>query len=154
MLIPGIGYSVNGSRRWIRLVLFNVQVSEIVRVLVLIFVALKMLVSEIYKVPIQLSLAVVLALLGGATAVERLEGGWQLTAGRLELLEMRLAGEAGVSARMTGFMDLPRQALDIAVALRPPVADAPDIGLRFSGPAATPQRLPDIAPAGPWRDVG
>lgn len=39
VLIPGIGYSVNGSRRWIRLVLFNVQVSEIVRVLVLIFVA-------------------------------------------------------------------------------------------------------------------
>jgi uncharacterized protein involved in outer membrane biogenesis len=91
------------------------------------------------------------ALLGGATAVERLEGGWQLTAGRLELLEMRLAGEAGVSARMTGFMDLPRQALDIAVALRPPVADAPDIGLRFSGPAATPQRLPDIAPWARWR---
>ncbi len=39
VLIPGIGYSVNGSRRWIRLVLFNEQVSEIVRVLVLIFVA-------------------------------------------------------------------------------------------------------------------
>jgi len=35
--------------------------------LVLIFVALKMLVSDLYKVPIQASLAVVLALLAGAT---------------------------------------------------------------------------------------
>jgi tellurite resistance protein TerC len=35
--------------------------------LVLIFVALKMLVSDVYKVPIQVSLAVVLALLAGAT---------------------------------------------------------------------------------------
>ena len=35
--------------------------------LVLIFVALKMLVSDFYKVPVQISLAVVLALLAGAT---------------------------------------------------------------------------------------
>ena len=91
------------------------------------------------------------ALLGGATAVERLEGGWRLAAGRLELQEMRLAGEAGVSAQVTGAVDLPRQTLDIGFALRPPVAEAPDIGLRFSGPAAAPLRLPDIAPWTRWR---
>lgn len=39
VLIPGIGYSVNGSRRWIRLLGLNFQVSELARVLVLIYVA-------------------------------------------------------------------------------------------------------------------
>jgi cell division protein FtsW len=39
VLIPGIGHSVNGSRRWIRLAGFNMQASEVARVLVLIFVA-------------------------------------------------------------------------------------------------------------------
>jgi len=40
--------------------------------LVLIFVALKMLVSDLYKVPVQVSLAVVLALLAGATLLSLL----------------------------------------------------------------------------------
>ncbi|HPF26055.1 MAG TPA: putative lipid II flippase FtsW [Steroidobacteraceae bacterium] len=39
VLIPGIGHSVNGSRRWIRLLGFNFQASELARVLVLIFLA-------------------------------------------------------------------------------------------------------------------
>jgi cell division protein FtsW len=39
VLVPGLGHSVNGSRRWIRLVGFNFQASELARVLVLIYVA-------------------------------------------------------------------------------------------------------------------
>lgn len=39
VLIPGIGHSVNGSRRWIRLAGFNFQASEAVRVMVLVFIA-------------------------------------------------------------------------------------------------------------------
>jgi len=39
VLLPGIGHEVNGSRRWIRLAGFNFQVSELARVLVLIYVA-------------------------------------------------------------------------------------------------------------------
>jgi cell division protein FtsW len=39
VLVPGIGYAVNGSRRWIRLAGFNMQASEVARVLVLIFIA-------------------------------------------------------------------------------------------------------------------
>ncbi len=39
VLIPGVGYSVNGSRRWIRLAGFNFQVSEATRVMVLVFIA-------------------------------------------------------------------------------------------------------------------
>jgi cell division protein FtsW len=39
VLGPGLGHSVNGSRRWLRIVSFNFQVSELARVLVLVFVA-------------------------------------------------------------------------------------------------------------------
>jgi len=39
VLIPGIGHSVNGSRRWARLGFMNFQVSELARVLLLIYLA-------------------------------------------------------------------------------------------------------------------
>ncbi len=39
VLVPGIGYSVNGARRWVRLGLMNFQVSEIARVMLLTYVA-------------------------------------------------------------------------------------------------------------------
>jgi cell division protein FtsW len=39
VLVPGLGHSVNGSRRWLRIVTFNFQVSELARVLVLIYLA-------------------------------------------------------------------------------------------------------------------
>jgi cell division protein FtsW len=39
VLVPGVGHVVNGSRRWIRLVGFNFQASELARVLTLIFIA-------------------------------------------------------------------------------------------------------------------
>jgi cell division protein FtsW len=39
VLVPGIGHSVNGSRRWLRIAGFNFQVSELARVLVLVYLA-------------------------------------------------------------------------------------------------------------------
>ncbi|MGB8326094.1 MAG: putative lipid II flippase FtsW, partial [Steroidobacteraceae bacterium] len=39
VLVPGLGHAVNGSRRWIRLAGFNLQASELARVLVLVWVA-------------------------------------------------------------------------------------------------------------------
>ena len=39
VLVPGIGYEVNGSRRWLRLGIMNFQVSELARVLLLTYVA-------------------------------------------------------------------------------------------------------------------
>jgi cell division protein FtsW len=39
VLIPGIGKSVNGSTRWISLDMFNLQVSEVVKLFMLIYVA-------------------------------------------------------------------------------------------------------------------
>jgi len=39
VLVPGLGHAVNGSRRWLRLGALNFQVSELARVLVLVYVA-------------------------------------------------------------------------------------------------------------------
>ncbi len=39
VLVPGLGHVVNGSRRWLRIAGANFQVSELARVLVLIYVA-------------------------------------------------------------------------------------------------------------------
>jgi len=39
VLVPGIGYMVNGARRWIRLGFMNFQVSELARVMLLTYVA-------------------------------------------------------------------------------------------------------------------
>jgi cell division protein FtsW len=39
VLIPGVGHAVNGSRRWLRLAGINFQVSELARVLTLIYIA-------------------------------------------------------------------------------------------------------------------
>jgi len=39
VLVPGLGHVVNGSRRWLRIAGFNFQVSELTRVLVLIYLA-------------------------------------------------------------------------------------------------------------------
>jgi cell division protein FtsW len=39
VLVPGLGHVVNGSRRWIHLLGFNFQVSELTRVFVLIYIA-------------------------------------------------------------------------------------------------------------------
>jgi cell division protein FtsW len=39
VLVPGLGHTVNGSRRWLHLLGFNFQVSELARVLVLVYLA-------------------------------------------------------------------------------------------------------------------
>src|SRR5205823_12643960 len=39
VLIPGLGHAVNGSRRWLHLAGINFQVSELARVLVLVYLA-------------------------------------------------------------------------------------------------------------------
>ena len=39
VLVPGLGHEVNGSRRWLRLAGFNLQASEVARILVLSWIA-------------------------------------------------------------------------------------------------------------------
>jgi hypothetical protein len=83
------------------------------------------------------------ALAGGATGFERLEASAALEAGRVRLGGLRLVGE-GVDASAEGELDLPRGLLDVRLAARP-VAEAPELRLRLSGPLQAPRRVPEVA---------
>lgn len=91
------------------------------------------------------------ALEGGATALERLEGGWRAAGGVVTLDEVRIAGEGGTSGAVEGSVDLPRGTLDLRFLVRPGPAEAPPIALRVTGPAETPRRQPEVAPWARWR---
>lgn len=88
---------------------------------------------------------------GGATAVERLEGGWRAAAGLVTLDGMRIAGEGGVSGEVEGSLDLLRGSLDLRFVVQPTPAEAPPIALRVSGPANAPRRQPEVAAWARWR---
>jgi hypothetical protein len=90
------------------------------------------------------------ALLTGATAFERLELEGTLEAGRLRLTAGRLAAEGGVAAVVSGGADLARGALDLRIGARP-APEAPEFGLRVTGPAATPRALPETSDWARWR---
>lgn len=90
-------------------------------------------------------------LAGGATAVDRMEGGWRAAAGVVTLDGVRIAGDGGVSGSIDGSIDLQRGTLDLRVAVQPPPADAPAVALRVTGPADMPSRQPEIADWARWR---
>jgi hypothetical protein len=90
------------------------------------------------------------ALLAGATAFERLELDAVLETGRLRITSGQLAGEGGVSASMSGSADLARGALDLRIGARP-APEAPELGLRVTGPASAPRSLPEISDWARWR---
>jgi hypothetical protein len=91
------------------------------------------------------------ALLNGATAFDRLEAEAVLAAGRLRLDSARLAAEGGASATLAGEIDLARGTLDLLVLARPAVPEAPDLGLRLTGPADAPRALPETSAWAVWR---
>ncbi|TCZ53381.1 AsmA family protein [Roseicella aquatilis] len=90
------------------------------------------------------------ALAGGATAFERLEGVARLEGGRAALDGTRLVTEGAGEAVASGAIDLGRGALDLRLGARP-LAEAPEIGLRLTGPLAAPRRLPELAAFLRWR---
>jgi len=90
------------------------------------------------------------ALLAGATAFERLELEAMLEAGRMRLTAGQLAGEGGVSAALSGGADLARGTLDFRIGARP-VSEAPELGLRVTGPAGAPHTLPETSDWARWR---
>ncbi|MEO3472668.1 AsmA-like C-terminal region-containing protein [Roseomonas sp. CAU 1739] len=88
---------------------------------------------------------------GGATALERLEGGWRAATGVVTLDGVRMAGEGGVSGGIEGSVDLRRGTVDLRFMVQPPPAEAPAVALRVSGPADTPRRQPELADWARWR---
>ncbi|MCK8783121.1 AsmA-like C-terminal region-containing protein [Roseomonas sp. NAR14] len=101
------------------------------------------------------------ALTEGETAYATLDLLARLADGRATLAEARLTGEGGVAATASGTIDLGRGALDLRIAARPgggeggegspPPDPAPDLGLRVTGPAAGPRRIPEISAWARWR---
>jgi len=91
------------------------------------------------------------AMAGGATALERLEGGWRAAAGVVTLDGVRIAGEGGVSGVIEGSLDLRRETVDLRFAVQPPPAGAPAVALRVTGPAEMPRRQPELADWARWR---
>jgi hypothetical protein len=92
----------------------------------------------------------VLAQPGGATAFEQLRLEARVADGVASVTRGELTAEGGVAATVSGQVDLARSVLDLVLSTAP-ASGAPAIGLRFSGPFAAPQRLPDLAPFLRWR---
>ena len=90
-------------------------------------------------------------LAGGATALERLEGGWRAAAGVVTLDGVRMVGEGGVAGGIEGSFDLRRGTMDMRFVVQPPPAEAPPLALRVTGPAETPRRQPELADWARWR---
>jgi hypothetical protein len=91
------------------------------------------------------------ALVTGATAFDRLELEGRAEAGRLVLATGRVTTDGGATATLAGEADLPRGTLDLRLATRPPLPEAPDLGLRVTGPAAEPRALPETSAWARWR---
>lgn len=91
------------------------------------------------------------ALRRGATAFDRLEAEAALAAGRLRLEKGRMVAEGGGTAALAGEIDLPRGTLDLRLLARPDMPDAPDLGLRLTGPAEAPRALPETSGWARWR---
>jgi uncharacterized protein involved in outer membrane biogenesis len=90
------------------------------------------------------------ALSGGATAFERLAMDGTIDRGGLTLTRAALSGPAG-AVTATGTIDLTRALLALRLAVVPAVPEAPEIGLRVTGPADAVVRVPELAGAVRWR---
>jgi hypothetical protein len=93
--------------------------------------------------------AVVKALQGGSTAFTTLSADITLQRGALALQHGTLTAPSGQAA-LSGTLDLSIDAADLLLALTPALQDAPMIGLRLIGPAATPRRTPELAALAGW----
>jgi hypothetical protein len=91
------------------------------------------------------------ALSGGATAFDRLELQGVVEGGRLRIEAGRVATEPGATATLTGEADLPRGVLDLRVGARAATPEAPELGLRVTGPVEAPRALPETAAWARWR---
>ncbi|MBX9698833.1 MAG: AsmA-like C-terminal region-containing protein, partial [Acetobacteraceae bacterium] len=86
----------------------------------------------------------------GATAFERLEARARVADGVAVLEHAAIGTERGGAAEAEGRIDLARGTLDVTISTVP-VADAPPIRLRLTGPATAPRRQPELAPFLRWK---
>ncbi|WP_338661872.1 AsmA family protein [Pararoseomonas sp. SCSIO 73927] len=89
------------------------------------------------------------ALASGSTGFATLSLRAALEAGRATLSEGAAGGD-GVALTLRGELDLARAALDLT-ATQKPADPVPEVGIRLTGPAAAPRRLPELAAWLRWR---
>ena len=73
VLVPGIGVSVNGSRRWIRFPVFNLQVSEVTKLAAVIFTSWFTVTRQEYMHSFRKGFIPMLAVMGIVTALLALQ---------------------------------------------------------------------------------
>ena len=93
--------------------------------------------------------AVVKALQGGSTEFSQLTADIAVQRGAMTLRQGSLKAASGHAA-LSGTLDLPIDAADLLLAFTPARQDAPPVGLRLIGPAATPRRTPELAALAGW----
>lgn len=96
--------------------------------------------------------AVRAALAGGTTPFTRLELVLRARHGLLQMTDGRMTALSGV-ARLAGSVDLAGNTAELSIALRPAVADPPEIGVALAGPLDALRRVPDLAAVARWRAV-
>lgn len=96
------------------------------------------------------ALRAALSAAGGATPFERLEATARIADGVATLERAELGTERGGSAMAEGRIDLARGTLDLTLSAAP-IAGAPPIGLRLTGPAGAPRRQPALVPFLKWK---
>ncbi|WP_426958781.1 AsmA family protein [Muricoccus radiodurans] len=92
------------------------------------------------------------ALSDGATGFEALSVRGTLAGGRVTLAEASAVGE-GVALTLRGDVDVARGAVDLLATQKPgdPGYSGPEVGVRLTGPAARPRRVPEVAAWQRWR---
>ena len=88
------------------------------------------------------------ALLGGTTAFQAIDATLGLARGIVRL-DASLVGLAGTAAA-AGTLDVPGATLDLQLDLHPASPDAPAMGLRVTGPANAPVRVPELSRLARW----
>ncbi|MBV8402019.1 MAG: hypothetical protein JOZ17_25350, partial [Acetobacteraceae bacterium] len=89
------------------------------------------------------------ALDGGLTEFHRLDATADIAGGIVRFRDSGLTSDAGEVA-FDGSVSLPESSMELRAALRPSVPDPPEIGLRLTGPIASPRRIPELAAAAVW----
>lgn len=90
------------------------------------------------------------ALAAGRTRFGKLELAASAKRGIVDVAGSSLGTQDG-SMAWSGTIDLPDSILDLHAAIRPSFPDAPQVGLRISGPVAAPRYLPELADVIRWR---
>jgi hypothetical protein len=87
--------------------------------------------------------AVIDALEHGTTGFDRIDLAAGLAHGDLALESVRLHGSAG-DAELSGGINLPTEALELRLVLRPALPNPPEIALRLTGPLDHPNHIPEL----------